>query len=47
LRVSSRDQFETRLNWDAWGKRMNTILRNAVAPHDFQRSSDKQHVIQG
>jgi glycosyltransferase involved in cell wall biosynthesis len=32
LRVSSREQFETRLNWDAWGKRMSDILWNAVAP---------------
>jgi len=30
LRVSSREQFETRLNWDAWGKRMKEILWAAV-----------------
>lgn len=31
LRVSSRDRFETHLNWDAWGKKMNKVLRSAVA----------------
>ena len=30
LRASSREQFETRLNWDAWGKSMNEILWAAV-----------------
>jgi glycosyltransferase involved in cell wall biosynthesis len=30
MRAASREQFETRLNWDAWGKRMNEILWSAV-----------------
>jgi glycosyltransferase involved in cell wall biosynthesis len=30
MRASSREQFETRLNWDAWGKHVNEILRVAV-----------------
>ena len=30
LKASSREQFETRLNWDAWGKHVNEILRLAV-----------------
>ena len=30
LRISSREEFETRLNWDAWGGRMRTILWKAV-----------------
>lgn len=30
LRISSREQFETRLNWDAWGKRVKEILAAAV-----------------
>jgi glycosyltransferase involved in cell wall biosynthesis len=30
LKASSRAQFETRLNWDAWGKHVNEILRIAV-----------------
>jgi glycosyltransferase involved in cell wall biosynthesis len=41
LRRSSREEFETRLNWDAWGERMRTILWKAVdrsavqqAPHN-------------
>jgi len=33
LRVSSREQFETRLNWDAWGMRMKDIFWNAAAPN--------------
>jgi glycosyltransferase involved in cell wall biosynthesis len=45
LRASSRDQFETRLNWDAWGKRMNTILWNAASSRDSQQASDKGHPI--
>jgi glycosyltransferase involved in cell wall biosynthesis len=32
LRNSSREQYETRLNWDAWGQRMNEILAKAVNP---------------
>jgi glycosyltransferase involved in cell wall biosynthesis len=31
LRASSREEFEKRLNWDAWGTRMNEILWTAVA----------------
>ena len=31
LRRSSRNEFETRLNWDIWGKRVNKILEDAVA----------------
>lgn len=30
LRISSREEFETRLNWDAWGERMRTILCRAA-----------------
>jgi hypothetical protein len=30
LKASSREQFETRLNWDAWGMHVNEILRVAV-----------------
>jgi len=30
LRASSREQFETRLNWDAWGERVNEILQAAA-----------------
>ena len=30
LRASSRHEFETRLNWDIWGERVNKILEDAV-----------------
>lgn len=30
LRAASREQFETRLNWDAWGKSVSKVLRAAV-----------------
>jgi glycosyltransferase involved in cell wall biosynthesis len=30
LRRSSRIEFETRLNWDVWGKRIDEILTNTV-----------------
>jgi glycosyltransferase involved in cell wall biosynthesis len=30
LRRSSRNEFETRLNWDVWGERVNQILEEAV-----------------
>jgi glycosyltransferase involved in cell wall biosynthesis len=31
LRVSSREEFETRLNWDVWGRSMKTILLSATS----------------
>jgi glycosyltransferase involved in cell wall biosynthesis len=31
LRSSSREEFETRLNWDAWGRTMKTILLSAMS----------------
>ena len=30
LRQSSRNEFETRLNWDVWGEKVNKILEDAV-----------------
>ena len=30
LRQSSRNEFETRLNWDVWGEKVNIILEDAV-----------------
>jgi glycosyltransferase involved in cell wall biosynthesis len=35
LRVSSRDEFETRLNWNAWGRQVAQIVRAAVAVRRF------------
>jgi glycosyltransferase involved in cell wall biosynthesis len=30
LRQSSRNEFDTRLNWDVWGEKVNKILEDAV-----------------
>ena len=30
LRKSSRHEFETRLNWKVWGKKVNKILEDVV-----------------
>lgn len=32
LRVSSRELFEQRLNWDAWGRRMKQVLESRFSP---------------
>ncbi len=39
LRTSSRDAYEHRLNWDAWGIRMKEIIRQAV---DESRTTQRQ-----
>ena len=31
LRASARNEFETRLNWNVWGEKVNRILEDAVA----------------
>jgi glycosyltransferase involved in cell wall biosynthesis len=31
LRASSRSEYETRLNWDAWGTKMSDVLRSSCA----------------
>ncbi|MCC3155322.1 glycosyltransferase family 4 protein [Hymenobacter sp. BT770] len=33
LRISSRQLFEQRLNWDVWGKEMKLILESHFRPH--------------
>lgn len=33
LRKSSRHEFETRLNWDVWGEKVNNILEETVLKH--------------
>jgi glycosyltransferase involved in cell wall biosynthesis len=45
LRVSSREQFEARLNWDAWGRSMYDVLWNAVLPSGSRETSDKEHLV--
>ncbi len=39
LRASSRLEFETRLNWDVWGKRVNEILENTVKDWNASHNS--------
>ena len=34
LRQTSRQEFETRLNWDVWGEKVNKILEEAVAEYN-------------
>lgn len=41
LRASSREQFETRLNWDAWGRRAAQIIQAAVAPERNSNLSNR------
>ena len=36
LRQSSRDEFESRLNWNVWGDRVNKILEDTVAEYKQQ-----------
>ena len=38
LRESSRREFETRLNWDVWGERVNKILEDAVSEWKANKS---------
>lgn len=39
LRASSRKEFETRLNWNKWGERVNEILGNVVT--DYKKINEK------
>jgi len=38
LRASSRGEFETRLNWDAWADRVGDVFRTSVAESTTQRT---------
>ena len=38
LRKSSRHEFETRLNWDVWGEKINQILEDTVANWKLQNN---------
>ena len=38
LRKSSRNEFETRLNWDVWGDKVNRILEDAVRDWNYQKN---------
>jgi len=37
LRQTSRQEFETRLNWDVWGEKVNKILEDAVREYNQLR----------
>lgn len=39
LRNSSRREFETRLNWDAWGKRVAQVIQVAASPAKAEAGS--------
>ncbi|SFL05160.1 Glycosyltransferase involved in cell wall bisynthesis [Porphyromonadaceae bacterium KH3CP3RA] len=36
LRASSRKEYESRLNWDVWGEKVNVILQEAIS--DFKKN---------
>lgn len=38
LRASSRNEFETRLNWDVWSKKVNNILEKTVS--NYKKKND-------
>ncbi len=43
LRISSREEFESRLNWDAWGRSVMTIFLQAIqSPRGLKRNGDLQ-----
>ncbi|MDD2284489.1 MAG: glycosyltransferase family 4 protein [Paludibacter sp.] len=37
LRASSRNQYETRLNWDVWGEKVNKILEETVSNYNKKK----------
>ena len=43
LRQSSRKEYETRLNWDIWGEKVNKILDDAV--REFQKLRTFNHEL--
>jgi glycosyltransferase involved in cell wall biosynthesis len=45
LRHSSREEFEARLNWDAWGAQMNAILQTAVNASRDPQPSEREHSV--
>ncbi|MDR0540851.1 MAG: glycosyltransferase family 4 protein [Dysgonamonadaceae bacterium] len=40
LRQSSRNEFDTRLNWDVWGEKVNKILETAVTEWQLQKKNN-------
>jgi glycosyltransferase involved in cell wall biosynthesis len=41
LAISSRDEYEKRLNWDVFGSRLREILERIVANTDVVRLSNR------
>lgn len=45
LRQTSRNEYETRLNWDIWAKSMNIIMDNAVQNKQIGRVENDYSII--
>lgn len=41
LRQSSRHEYETRLNWDVWGEKVNKIFEETVKKHKKKKAKKK------
>ena len=42
LRQSSRHEYETRLNWDVWGEKVNKIFEETVKKHKQKKAQKKK-----
>ena len=42
LRQSSRHEYETRLNWDVWGEKVNQIFEETVQKHKKKKAQKKK-----
>ena len=42
LRQSSRHEYETRLNWDVWGEKVNQIFEETVKKHKMKKAQKKK-----
>ena len=42
LRQSSRHEYETRLNWDVWGEKVNKIFEETVKKHKMKKAQKKK-----
>lgn len=42
LRQSSRHEYETRLNWDVWGEKVNQIFEETVKKHKKKKAKKEQ-----
>lgn len=46
LRLTSRNEYDTRLNWDIWTKSMNTIMDNVVRDKQIKRVENNYGIIE-